>query len=93
MKQITRTILTTTIQGATCKVENGEIITTPLKAITRIGTIDEKKAHKELKKEFPNETNIIIMGLSETETKYAMSLDAFIKGAQIVPNDENSDEE
>ena len=85
----TRTITKSRIYASVVKVENGEVVATPLASFEVLGVkVTEKNAMKFAKKHYGKEMNLIIRDIEVTEVKYSMDLETFLEYAEMVEESE-----
>ena len=86
MKAIKKNIKTTTITAQTVKVINGAITPKELPPLVTVETITEKNAERIYRKVngIDKKTPVFILDIHVDEIAYSMSVEDFIKNAEIV---------
>lgn len=86
MKQITRTVITSTIKSSQVKFLNGKIEPQELKPIILHNreVKDDSQALKEVQKTFGKDNQYVITGIETNETTYGLDFDKFMELAVII---------
>ena len=84
MDKITRTIVTTIINGVEITTVDNSVIQKELPDLIVSGKIDEKDAIKMLRKTYGKLKNFAVIGLTYQDKKYEMPLSVFIENATVV---------
>jgi hypothetical protein len=85
-KTMAREVTHTTLKLAKMEVQEGSPVAVPLEDVTLIGNVNLEKAQRYALKEFGANTTVFEV-LPETK-KYEMSVEDFIKHAQVVEEQE-----
>lgn len=94
MKKVTRTIETHTINSATVTMENGKIVTTPLKPISISNvTMNNDKALKLVRKKYGKNGNYVITGFNTEKVTYGLPFEKFMELAEVISGNEKDEDE
>ena len=86
MKQITRTVITSTIKASQVKFLNGKIEPKELKPLTihNREIKDETQALKEIQKEYGKDNQYVVTAIETNETTYGLDFDKFMELAVAI---------
>jgi hypothetical protein len=85
MKQITRTIATSTINVVKIEVKEGVVTGIPVDCVVVVGeTLTEDKAKKFVDAKYGKAAVYAVSGVTVEEKEYSISLEDFLKAAKVV---------
>ena len=76
-KYVTRTFITTVIHGVSVYMDGDNCVTSPIADVIVDGKLDDDKATKALKKEYPNESNVLVKGVEYKTEMRGMTVEDF----------------
>lgn len=86
---ITRTMVESVIHSCVVKVIDGQPVTENLEPVTVMGKITEEKALKAVTKAHGVKNGLAIVKIEESEVKYEISVEDFMKHAKKIEKDGN----
>jgi len=85
--KITKNFTLTTIKYSVVTMKNGEVVTRKMPDKHFTGTVDEKKAYREITKELGPGVAFVITAVETSIDRYEIDLDTFINNAVKVNED------
>lgn len=90
-KYVTRTFITSVIHGVSVYMDGDNCVTSPLADVIVDGKLDYDKATKALKKAYPNESNVLVMGVEYKTELRGMTVEDFKANSIVMPEKGSAD--
>lgn len=90
-KYVTRTFVTTVIHGVSVYMDGDNCVTSPLADVIVDGKLDDDKATKDLKKAYPNESNVLVKGVEYKTERRGMTVEDFKANSIVMPEKGSAD--